>query len=124
MKNACCARSFSKPFYPIAKANFNGYPNDGKSFVAKENDRLVEMTNEYFFFKKKEVVPCNSYLRKKFQVHINVENVFNCQSCRNLHQYICKDYNSTNVKTVNLGTNGRIHYYEFLRFVNMRMCNV
>lgn len=118
MKNGKCTKNFPKPFCPITKENFNGYPvykrrNDGKRFLTKVNDRLVEMTNEW-------VVPYNPYLSRKFQAHINVEVCSTVKAVKYLHKYIYKGYDSTNVKTVNVGSDGRIDYDEISRFVNMR----
>lgn len=70
-KNSKCIKNFPKPFCPITKENIIGYlvyirGNDEKRFLIKENDQLVEITNEW-------VVPYNRYLSRKFQANINVE---------------------------------------------------
>ncbi|XP_058775184.1 uncharacterized protein LOC131649437 [Vicia villosa] len=101
MKINQCSKFFPKKFQARTVVDHEGYPlyirRDTGNTVTKKD---VDLDNRF-------VVPCNPYLLKKFQAHINIEWCNQGTSVKYLFKYINKGYDritATVVDTTNDGS--------------------
>ena len=113
MVDGKCSKGFPKEFVQKTYAGNDLYPH----YRRKNNGRYVvkgdhQLDNRY-------VVPYNTYLTMKYNVHINVELCSSIISCMYFYKYVYKgsDMTSVAVESANSSTSKEGHVDEIKKFV-------
>ncbi|XP_028053004.1 uncharacterized protein LOC114257440 [Camellia sinensis] len=108
MENGKCTKRYPRAFTETTTMDQDGYPiyrrhNNGQVHIVR--GKKVD---------NRDIVPCNAYLSKRFNCHINVEVCAGMRCVKYIHKYIYKGYDCT---TMVLGLINEMQQYLDARYI-------